>query len=261
VFIVADAARIDQILTNLLINSIRYTESGQVRIALRRYRAGERLLDFAVSDTGPGIPEEMLPTLLSPDRTVSSSTRRGEGSGIGLAIVRMLVDRLGGEVEVTSRLGRGTTFTVAIPAEPVGAEERDGGHDSPTGRVLVVDGDDDIADALASVVDELGFECDRASSAAIAANLLASRHYDAAVVDVEMPVRGGADLADETRRAEGPNAHTRFIGMTAGDPAAAIRAKFDACLRKPIDHASLRRALLGPGTGARPSQPGLWIDG
>ena len=261
VFIVADAARIDQILTNLLINSIRYTESGQVRIALRRYRAGERLLDFAVSDTGPGIPEEMLPTLLSPDRTVSSSTRRGEGSGIGLAIVRMLVDRLAGEVEVTSRLGRGTTFTVAIPAEPVGAEERDGGHDSPTGRVLVVDGDDDIADALASVVDELGFECDRASSAAIAANLLASRHYDAAVVDVEMPVRGGADLADETRRAEGPNAHTRFIGMTAGDPAAAIRAKFDACLRKPIDHASLRRALLGPGTGARPSQPGLWIDG
>jgi CheY-like chemotaxis protein len=91
-------------------------------------------------------------------------------------------------------------------------------------------------------------------------NLLASRHYDAAVVDVEMPVRG-ADLADETRRAEEPNAHTRFIGMTAGDPAAAIRAKFDTYLRKPIDHASLRHALLGPGTGAPPSQPGLWIDG
>ncbi|HZW71976.1 MAG TPA: hybrid sensor histidine kinase/response regulator, partial [Caldimonas sp.] len=260
-FVVADAARIDQILTNLLINSIRYTESGQVRIALRRYRASEHVLDFAVSDTGPGIPEAMLPTLLSPDRTVSASTRRGEGSGIGLAIVRTLVDRLGGKVEVTSRVGRGTTFTIAIPAEPVDAEERDAGHDSPTGRVLVVDGDDDIADALASVVDELGFECDRASSAAIAANLLASRHYDAAVVDVEMPMRGGAELAEETRRAEGPNTHTRFIGMTADDPADAIRAKFDACLRKPIDHASLRHALLGPGTGARPSQPGLWIDG
>ena len=261
VFVVADAARIDQILTNLLINSIRYTESGQVRIALRRYRASEHVLDFAVSDTGPGIPEAMLPTLLSPDRTASASTRRGEGSGIGLAIVRTLVDRLGGKVEVTSRVGRGTTFTIGIPAEPVDADERDAGHDSPTGRVLVVDGDDDIADALASVVDELGFECDRASSAAIAANLLASRHYDAAVVDVEMPMRGGAELAEETRRTEGPNAHTRFIGMTADDPADAIRAKFDACLRKPIDHASLRHALLGPGTGARPSQPGLWIDG
>ena len=261
VFVVADAARIDQILTNLLINSIRYTESGQVRIALRRYRASEHVLDFAVSDTGPGIPEAMLPTLLSPDRTASASTRRGEGSGIGLAIVRTLVDRLGGKVEVTSRVGRGTTFTIGIPAEPVDADERDAGHDSPTGRVLVVDGDDDIADALASVVDELGFECDRASSAAIAANLLASRHYDAAVVDVEMPMRGGAELAEETRRTEGPNAHTRFIGMTADDPADAIRAKFDACLRKPIDHASLRHALLGPGTGARPSQPGLWTDG
>jgi signal transduction histidine kinase len=130
VFVVADAARIDQILTNLLVNSIRYTESGQVRIALRGYRANEHVLDFAVTDTGPGIPDAMLPTLLSPDRTLAASARRGEGSGIGLAIVRMLVDRLGGEVEVTSRVGRGTTFTVAIPAEPVTVAERDVSRDS-----------------------------------------------------------------------------------------------------------------------------------
>jgi two-component system sensor histidine kinase SenX3 len=71
----------------------------------------------------------MLPTLLSPDRTVAASARRGEGSGIGLAIVRTLVDRLGGDVEVTSRPGRGTTFTVAIPAEPAEADERDTSRD------------------------------------------------------------------------------------------------------------------------------------
>jgi len=137
-FVVADAARIDQILTNLLVNSIRYTETGQVRIALGRYRTGDRVLDFTVSDTGPGIPEAMLPTLLSPDRTLAASARRGEGSGIGLAIVRTLVDRLGGEVEVTSRPGRGTTFTVTIPADPADAEGREAGHDSPTG--LRIDG-------------------------------------------------------------------------------------------------------------------------
>jgi signal transduction histidine kinase/CheY-like chemotaxis protein len=259
VFVIADAARIDQILTNLLINSIRYTESGQVRIALRRYSL-EHLLEFVVSDTGPGIPEAMLPTLLSPDRTVTGSARRGEGSGIGLAIVRTLVDHLGGRVEVSSRVGRGTTFTVAIPAEPVAADERDASHDRPTGRVLIVDGDDDIADALASVVDELGFECDRASSPAIAANALASQRYDAAVVDVDMPASGGAELAEETRRADGPNAKTRFIGMSAAELGIDVRAKFDACLRKPIDHASLRHALLGSGSGARPSPPGLWTE-
>jgi len=135
VFVVADAARIDQILTNLLVNSIRYTEAGEVRIALRRWRSGDRVLDFAVADTGPGIPEAMLPTLLSPDRTVASQARRGEGSGIGLAIVRLLVDRLGGDVEVTSHVGRGTTFTVAIPAEPAEGNERRAGHDGPGLRI------------------------------------------------------------------------------------------------------------------------------
>lgn len=258
-FVVADSARIDQILTNLVINSIRYTESGQVRLALEPYDAAERLLRFTVADTGPGIPEAMLPTLLTPDRTISGSERRGEGSGIGLAIVRTLADHLGGKVEVKSEIGKGTTFTIAIPAEPL-ESEGDTERDAPTGRVLIVDDRDDVLDALASVLDELGFECDRATSAAVAANLLASRPYDAALVDVEMPIRGGADLAEEARRGKGPNAGTRFIGMSAGEVSDAMLLRFDACLAKPIDHGALRRALLGSGSGARPSQPGLWTD-
>jgi ActR/RegA family two-component response regulator len=71
-------------------------------------------------------------------------------------------------------VGRGTTFTVAIPVEPVAVDERDEKPHAATGRVLVVDDDDDVARALASVVDELGFECDHASSVAIATNALAS---------------------------------------------------------------------------------------
>jgi signal transduction histidine kinase/CheY-like chemotaxis protein len=260
VFVIADGARIDQILTNLVINSIRYTNEGQVRLTLREYSAARRMLEFVVADTGPGIPESMLPTLLAPDRTIASSERRGEGSGIGLAIVRTLVDHLGGTVQVESSAGRGTTFTVAIPAEPVGADPAAEAPESETGRVLVVDDDGDIADALGAVLDELGFECDRAPSVAVAANALASRRYDAALVDIEMPGRGGAELVEETRRAGGPNAATRFIGMSAGELAIDVRTLFDAALRKPIDHASLRNALLGPGAGARPSQPGLWRD-
>ena len=259
-FVVADAARIDQILTNLVINSIRYTATGQVRVALRSYASDRRALEFVVSDTGPGIPEAMLPTLLAPDRTLSGSERRGEGSGLGLAIVRTLVDHLGGRVAVTSRIGRGTTFTVTVPAEPIENDAREDAAGSSTGRVLVVDDNGDIAAALASVLDELGFECDLASSAGVAANALASRRYDAALVDIEMPIRGGVELVEETQRAGGPNADTRFIGMSAGELDAMALARFDACLRKPIDHAALRHALLGPGSGARPSQPGLWAE-
>ena len=259
-FVVADGARIDQILTNLVINSTRYTETGQVRLGLARYDPAEHLLRFTVSDTGPGIPAAMLPTLLTPDRVVTGSERRGEGSGIGLAIVRTLVDHLGGHVAVQSQVGNGTTFTIDIPAEPVESDDSDEARDAPTGRVLIVDDRDDVLDALASVLDELGFECDRATSAAVAANLLASRPYDAALVDIEMPVRGGAELADETRRGKGPNAATRFIGMSAGEVSDAVLLRFDACLAKPIDHGALRRALLGSGYGARPSQPGLWTE-
>jgi signal transduction histidine kinase/CheY-like chemotaxis protein len=260
VFVVADGARIDQILTNLVINSIRYTETGQVRLALASYDSAARLLRFTVSDTGPGIPAATLPTLLTPDRVVTGSERRGEGSGIGLAIVRTLVDHLGGRVEVRSQLGKGTIFTVEIPAEPVESDADDPARDSPTGRVLIVDDRDDVLDALASVLDELGFECDRATSAAVAANLLASRPYDAALIDVEMPIKGGAELADETRRGKGPNASTCFIGMSAGEVSDAVLLRFDACLSKPIEHGALRRALLGSGHGARPSQPGLWTE-
>jgi len=259
-FVVADGARIDQVLTNLVINSIRYTEAGRVRLALASYDAAARVLRFTVSDTGPGIPAAMLPTLLTPDRVVTGPERRGEGSGIGLAIVRTLVDHLGGRVEVQSQLGKGTTFTVEIPAEPVASEAEDEGRDSPTGRVLIVDDRDDVLDALASVLDELGFECDRATSAAVAANLLASRQYDAVLVDIEMPIKGGAELAEETRRGKGPNALTRFIGMSAGEVSDAVLLRLDDCLAKPIDHGALRRALLGAGTGARPSQPGLWSE-
>ncbi len=260
VFVVADGARIDQILTNLVINSIRYTDAGQVRLSMRPYDAATRLLRFAVADTGPGIPADVLPTLLAPDRAQTGAERRGEGSGIGLAIVRTLVDHLGGKVEVTSTIGQGTTFTIEIPAEPLlDAQERTepGGA---TGRVLVVDDRDDVLDALASVVDELGFECDRASSAAVGANLLASRRYDVALLDLEMPLKGGVALAADTRSGNGPNRATRFVAMSASAVAQDIVHHFDACLSKPIDRGALRQVLLSVGPASRPSQPGLWSE-
>ncbi|MEO7116942.1 MAG: hybrid sensor histidine kinase/response regulator, partial [Caldimonas sp.] len=214
-FFVADSARIDQILTNLAMNSIRYTEAGHVRLSLRPYDPTTRLLHFVVADTGPGIPADMLPTLMAPDHAQTGAERRGEGSGIGLAIVRTLVDHLGGKVEVTSTIGLGTTFRLEIPAEPVRDEEVHGAQGSAGGRVLVVDDRDDVLEALASVVDELGFACDRASSAAVGANLLATRTYEVALLDLEMPHKGGVALAADTRRGQGPNRSTRFVAMSA----------------------------------------------
>lgn len=258
VFVVADASRIDQVLTNLVVNSIRYTDAGQVRISLGAYNPSTRRLHFTVADTGPGIPEEALPTLFSPDRTATSGDRRGEGSGLGLAIVRTLVDHLGGTIAVTSRAGKGTRFDIEFPAEPASVEVPVHTPDEATGRILVVDDHDDVLDALTSVIDELGFQCDRASSAAVGANLLAARRYDAVFLDIDMPGKGGSELASETRRGTGPNRDTRFLGMSAAEVAGNLGNNFDTCLAKPIDRAALRRALVGADHAARPSQPGLW---
>ena len=177
-FVVVDPARIDQVLTNLVLNSVRYTQAGEVRLILEPYDDNERQLRFTIADTGPGIAADRLPSLLTPDRTITSSDRRGEGSGIGLAIGRTLVDHLGGSVDVTSREGVGTTFRVVVAAEPAedGIDDEEA-IDSSRGRILIVDDRAGIIDALSSVADELGFECDRATSSAVAANLLASRAF------------------------------------------------------------------------------------
>ena len=260
VFVVADGARIDQILTNLVTNSIRYTDAGQVRITFSGYSRASGCLVFIVADTGPGIPEEVLPMLFAPDKMLSGVARRGEGSGIGLAIVRTLVDHLGGTISVTSSSGRGTTFTVQIPAEAADDDAEDTVPGEPTGRLLVVDDRADVLDALIGVVDQLGYECDRAASAAIAANLLAARTYDAVLVDIDMPVKSGDQLTVETRRGNGPNRASRFIAMSAADGSDEMRSHFHTWLGKPIDRSELRQALIGIGHFSRPSQPGLWTE-
>ena len=259
-FVVADGSRVDQILTNLVVNSIRYTEVGQVRVALLAYEQDKGQIRFVVSDTGPGIPASMLPALLTPDRSASGSARRGEGSGIGLAIVATLVRHLGGTVDVTSHIGAGTTFTLAIPAEFESPSSHVDQLGSPTGRLLIVDVGEDVPDALTSVVDELGFECDRARSVPVAANRLAATLYVAVLVNLEMPFEGGKELVVEARRGGGLNRNTRFIGMSAREVTDADKRPFDGWLSKPVDYAALRQILLGPGQTTRPSQPGLWAD-
>lgn len=244
VFVVADGARIDQVLTNLVVNSVRYTHAGRVCFTLHPYNTTTKSLHFTVSDTGPGIPPALLPSLLEPDKLVAGGARKGEGSGIGLAVVRTLVDHLGGTVTVASREGHGTTFEVHIPAELIDPEASSGGENPDAGRVLIVDDRDDVLTGLISVINELGYECDRASTAAVAANLLAARRYDAVLLDIQMPIKSGAELAAETRRGNGPNRETRLLGMSAAEVTAQYAdGPFDACLTKPIDRNALVSAL------------------
>jgi signal transduction histidine kinase/ActR/RegA family two-component response regulator len=244
IFVVADGARIDQVLTNLVLNSIRYTDRGSVHLVLHPYDMPAKRLRFTISDTGPGISADRLPTLFQPEKLGTSTDRKGEGSGIGLAVVRTLVEHLGGLVSVRSELGVGTTFDLDIPAELIDPEESSRPSRSATGRVLIVDDHAEVLSGLTSVIHELGYECDRASTVVTAANLLAARRYDAVLLDIQMPGKSGAQIAEETRSGQGPNRQTRLLGMSAAEVTALhAHGPFDACLTKPIDRNALISAL------------------
>jgi anti-sigma regulatory factor (Ser/Thr protein kinase) len=202
-FVVADGSRIDQVLTNLVVNSVRYTHAGDVRVTLHPYDEATKHLHFTVADTGPGIPPAMLPALLEPHKLESSTVRKGLGSGIGLAVVRTLVDHLGGTISVSSEESVGTSFEVRIPAELIDSNEPSDERAPEERRVLIIDDREDVLTGLTSVINELGYECDRASTIAVATNLLAARRYDAVLFDIQMPGKSGAGARSRDTRGQG----------------------------------------------------------
>jgi len=132
----ADATRLRQVLVNLLSNAAKFTAGGTVRVEVAHADGEVRL---KVADTGPGIPEEALPTLFDKFTQVDDSpTRRRGGAGLGLAISRELVERMGGRIEVQTTLGEGCTFVVHLPARS--SAPSPGREDRPLAPHQAVDG-------------------------------------------------------------------------------------------------------------------------
>ncbi len=110
-----DGLRLEQILTNLVTNAVKFTQKGQIIVRARQV-LGQDLVIFEVSDTGIGIPTQELPLIFDEFHQVDgSSSRTYGGMGLGLALVKKLVSLLQGEISVISQLGQGTTFTVTFP--------------------------------------------------------------------------------------------------------------------------------------------------
>ena len=209
-----DPLRVRQVVINLLSNAAKFTSRGRVEAELAPH--GDEHFRIVVRDTGIGIEERSLPIIFERFRQVDGSmTRSASGVGLGLSIVRQIVDLLGGEIEVTSRVGEGSTFTVTLPLSAPGAGEAGEGEESPQfasrGQssqvapraaeadevddsrplVVVIEDDDDAAALLSETLGRAGYRVLTAPSGAEGLRLARERDPVAVTLDVMMPEMDG----------------------------------------------------------------------
>jgi PAS domain S-box-containing protein len=249
--VLGDAGRLQQVVWNLLTNAVKFTpENGQVTVRLARIGSQAQL---QVIDAGKGISPDFLPHVFERFRQAdSSTTRKFGGLGLGLAIVRQLVELHGGTITAESQgEGKGATFTVLLPlldpieerfSETNDAAPSDVTADYPLSgyQILVVDDESDSREIVAFVLEQAGAIVTLAASAIQALELLSRDRYDALVSDIGMPEMNGYSLIQQVRaRTPDQGGKIPALALTAyaGEINAqqAIQAGFGQHLAKPID--------------------------
>jgi two-component system, sensor histidine kinase and response regulator len=258
-----DPTRLRQILTNLISNAIKFTEEGEVVVSIVVAGTDDGLarMRFSVRDTGIGIAPEQLQMIFGEFAQADASmTRRYGGTGLGLAISQRLVRLMGGELGVTSDVGRGSNFhfTLALPVEPAEVLLAAGRATLGGRRVLVVDDNPTNRRILREMLGAEGMAVDEAVSATTGLETLRSAAgqgspYDLAILDVQMPDRDGFALATEIR-ADPSVAVTCLLMLTSagqrGDGERCRKLGIEAYLTKPASRADLIEALGAVFAGA-----------
>jgi signal transduction histidine kinase/ActR/RegA family two-component response regulator len=266
-----DANRLQQIVWNLVSNAVAFTpDHGRVSVRVERSATDACV---QVADTGQGIPAHFLPHIFERFRQAdSTSTRRHGGLGLGLAIVRHLVELHGGTVRADSPgEGLGATFTVTLPLVSQPGELGTGGPAGTTSSaratgalslaglsILVVDDDPDTCDLLCTVLGYYGAEVRSARSAAEAMRLVEERPPSVLVSDIAMPGIDGYELVRRVRAME--KAHgwrIAALALTAharaSDTEQAFIAGFEAYIAKPVEPAELAQAIVKLVPGREPA--------
>jgi two-component system, sensor histidine kinase len=258
-----DPLRVCQVIHNLLSNAVKFTDTGTVAYTVTGKRLADRRVafEFAVTDSGTGISPDDLERLFQPFTQVdASSTRRFGGTGLGLTISRRMANIMGGDITVTSELGKGSTFTFAVEAEVVEwaapkaveeitAEVEDGRQMS----VLIVEDHPVNRMILEAWMSSAGHVSTTAENGQLALDACAQQRFDLIIMDVNMPVMDGLTATRHIRDDAGINAGTPVVVLSASarseDHAAGLEAGADAYLNKPIDFVALARMMAHVGEG------------
>ena len=252
----ADGTRVEQVIWNLINNAAKYTEAGgRITVGLRRERDQAVL---SVRDTGIGIDPRMLDRVFELFAQVDQSPARSRGGlGVGLTLVRRLVEMHGGSVCARSEgLGRGSEFEVRLPllheqARPL--ERHQVAVDPGRKRLLLVEDNPDIGETLRELLQILGHRVELAGDGLRGVQLALATHPDAALVDIGLPGIDGYEVARRLRASE-EGKDIVLVALTGygrpEDRDRALESGFDAHLVKPVDPEELNRLLVdlvGPG--------------
>ena len=255
-----DVDRIEQILDNLLSNAVKFTETGTISLNAR-YNEGELVLE--VKDTGIGMSEDALSRIFRPFERLGSASN-ADGFGLGLPITKGLVNLLGGTIDVTSGIDRGSTFRVTLPLkttdETVESESLTIAHPAHLPRnVLVIDDDAMLLDVIKEMLERNGMNCTVCTTTKDVVKAMRGKDYDLLISDIQMPGTNGFDLLTLLRNSNIGNSRTiPIIAMTARgdrDKEAFLHAGFTDYIYKPFSSSELLGLLSRIKTDRREEKP------
>jgi light-regulated signal transduction histidine kinase (bacteriophytochrome)/CheY-like chemotaxis protein len=262
--VMGDPARLQQVVWNLLTNAVKFTpRGGAIKVSLRKVDSS---IEILVADSGAGIKAEFLPFVFDRFRQANAAiTRTHQGLGLGLSIVRHLVELHGGHVTVTSEgEGKGATFCVRLPLAPIRSDTAVSSA-PPTSlapsapleqttelkglRILVVDDEPDAREMIATLLESRGVEVTTAASAVRALEIVPRLRPDILISDIGMPEHDGYELLQRVRALPPERGgRTAAVALTAfartQDRSRAFLAGFDMYLPKPVDTAELLALLV-----------------
>ena len=263
--VICDETKLREIFLNILSNALKYTPAGgRITMTLDEVasdRPGYAVYRTVIEDTGIGMSEEFLPHLFEEfTRERSSTESRVNGTGLGMPIVKRLVDLMQGAIEVESRIGKGTRFTVTIPHRIAGRRE-DGPDEKKVAdfnperfrgrRILLAEDNELNAEIAITILEEAGFEVEHAEDGVICVDMMEKAepgYYDLILMDIQMPNMDGYKATQTIRSFSDPRkAGITIIAMTANafeeDKQNAYRAGMNLHIAKPIIVRELMAAL------------------
>ena len=256
-----DRLRLNQILLNILSNAVKYSfEGGKIYISIIQLTSDDEtkvINEFHIKDEGCGMTPEFMARVFEPferDRTASAKV---EGTGLGLTIAKSLAEIMGGTIEVTSELGKGSEFTVILPLtipslSEIEEDEDTVVYDFKGRRILVVDDNDLNREILVDSLQEEGFIVDEAIDGSFAIEKLRDSepgYYELVIMDLQMPVMDGYETTSIIRKfSDKVVAEIPIVAITAEafaeEKSKAFNAGMNAYLVKPVDMPSLLKVLM-----------------